>query len=111
LALLASNTLDGLNRLPRSRTRWATRSIVMSPSPRARAPKQGRIARTLRQPSDIGSASWPNNAAARGAQRSAGPHRRQGRTSSLRCGRSTLTPAPVRPHQHPSSRRRRTDLL
>jgi hypothetical protein len=25
--------LDGLNRLTRSRTRWATRSIVMSPSP------------------------------------------------------------------------------
>jgi hypothetical protein len=57
LALLVSNTLDGLNRLPRSRTRWATRSIVMSPSPRARAPKQGRIARTLRQSLDIRSAS------------------------------------------------------
>jgi len=31
--------LDGLNRTTRSRTMWATRSIVMSPSPSpARAP-------------------------------------------------------------------------
>jgi len=48
VALLASHPLDGRNRSTRSRTRWATRSIVMSPSPRARAPKQGRIARTHR---------------------------------------------------------------
>ena len=43
--------LDGLNRTTRSRTSWATRSIIMSPSRRsARAPRQARIARTLRQP-------------------------------------------------------------
>jgi hypothetical protein len=47
VALLASNPLDGRYRSTRSRTRWATRSIVMSPSrTSARAPKQGRIART-----------------------------------------------------------------
>jgi hypothetical protein len=54
VALLASlrwtAAIDRRGRAPR----WATRSIVMSPNPRARAPKQGRIARTLRHPSNRG---------------------------------------------------------
>jgi hypothetical protein len=42
--------LDDLDRTTRSRTPWATRSIVMSPSPpSARAPRQARIARPLRR--------------------------------------------------------------
>jgi hypothetical protein len=34
--------LDGLNRLTRSRTPWATRSIVMSPSPNVGSSTQAR---------------------------------------------------------------------
>lgn len=42
VALLASNPLDGRYRSTRSRTRWATRSIVMSPSRIAGSSTQAR---------------------------------------------------------------------